>query len=341
MSVATFRWQSGGLEILDQRLLPHRQSNIHCSTSENVADAIRSMAVRGAPAIGCCAAYGMVLAVRNPSSKDWPASLRDSALLLKAARPTAVNLSWAVNRMMSLAERSSSLSQGELESVFLEEASRMEAEDVEVNKSIGKFGATLFDKPSVVLTHCNAGSLATAGYGTALGVVRSLFKMGKIKKVFVDETRPYLQGARLTAWELVQEKIPHELITDSMAAHFMKTEKIDGVVVGCDRVASNGDTANKIGTYGVAVLARYHKIPFYVAMPTSTLDLSLSSGSDIPIEERSSSEVTEISGQPMAPHETKARHPAFDITPAELITAFISEKGVTLPPYKETLRGLL
>jgi methylthioribose-1-phosphate isomerase len=293
------------------------------------------MAVRGAPAIGCVAAYGMALAVQQSGNSS---NLTTIGKFLKSARPTAVNLAWAVDRMLAHAKLSDQMA---LFDSLLQEAVRIEKEDVAANETMGKFGAKLFPKNSIILTHCNTGALATAGLGTALGVIREAYTQGRVKKVFVDETRPYLQGARLTAWELAQEKIPHELITDNMAAHFMKTEKVAGVIVGCDRVAANGDTANKIGTYGLAVLAKYHKVPFYVAMPTSTLDLNIKTGKDIPIEERSSDEVTTIAGKRMAPHETVARHPAFDVTPAPLITAIISEKGVAKAPYIPSLKKLI
>jgi len=314
MAVAAFTWRHNRLAVLDQRLLPRQIKYTLCRTHQDVAEVIRNMSVRGAPAIGCVAAYGMALAARNSQP------LKRAADLLKAARPTAVNLAWAVDRMLKVPP-----------SKFLEEARRITREDLAVNKAMARHGARLFRKNSVVLTHCNTGALATAGVGTALGVIGEAFKQGKVKKVFVDETRPYLQGARLTAWELVQMRIPHELITDNMAAHFMNTEKVSAVIVGCDRVAANGDTANKIGTYGLAVLAKYHGVPFYVAMPTSTLDLKIKSGKDIPIEERSSDEVVNWRGIQIAPKQTKARHPAFDVTPARLITAIVTEHGVVKP----------
>jgi methylthioribose-1-phosphate isomerase len=341
MSVVPFRWAGHELIVLDQRVLPHKIKFLHCCTPQEVAKAIKTMAVRGAPAIGCCAAYGMVLALK-PSLKSSPLkALETSARILKAARPTAVNLSWAVNRMLEKTRMFSSFLPGELYRCLLEEAAFLEKDDRAVNKAIGRWGATLLKKNSVVLTHCNTGALATAGHGTALGVIREAFLKNKIRKVLVGETRPYLQGARLTAWEFKKEKIPHELITDNMAGHFMKTEKIGAVIVGCDRVAANGDTANKIGTYSLAVLAAYHKIPFYVAMPTSSLDLGLPNGSRIPIEERSPEEVVRIAGVQVAPRSTKARHPAFDVTPAKLITAFITEHGIVKPPYQKTLKNLV
>ncbi len=283
------------------------------------------MAVRGAPAIGCTAAYGLVLAAQSNEN------LTQAAARLKASRPTAVNLAWAVDRMLK--------SGSQLLPALLKEAQKIEQEDLDNNLAMGRFGASLLKKNSVVITHCNTGALATAGHGTALGIIREAYAQGKIKKVFVDETRPYLQGARLTAWELAEEGIPHELITDSMAAHFMKTEKVDAIFVGCDRVARNGDTANKIGTYGLAVHAKYHNVPFYVAMPISTLDLNISTGKEIPIEERSSLEVTQVGGVQMAPAATRARHPAFDVTPTALIKAFVTEKGILKAPFKKN--GLL
>jgi methylthioribose-1-phosphate isomerase len=304
----------------------------------DVARVIKDMAVRGAPAIGCVAAYGMV----------FSRSLKKDAQILKASRPTAVNLAWAVNRMLKIADCGMRIAdkseirnrKSEMFKGLLSEAKKIEREDVAINRRMGLNGAKLFKKNAVIMTHCNTGALATAGVGTALGVIRTLKVQKKIKNVFVNETRPYLQGARLTAWECVQEKIPHVLITDSMAGHIMNTEKVDGVIVGCDRVAANGDTANKIGTYALAVLAKHHKIPFYVAMPTSTLDLKISSGKSIPIEQRSSEEVTRVAGQRVAPEQTKARHPAFDVTPHELITAIVCERGVVKPPFNVNLKKL-
>lgn len=341
MPVRTFRWHSQQLDVLDQRRLPHRVAYIRCRTPRDVAAVIREMAVRGAPAIGCCAAYGMALALRRPSATIPLAALETAAELLKKARPTAVNLSWGVDRMMALALRHGSMPRLPLYRLLVNEARRIEAADVAINKSIGRHGAALLKKKSVVLTHCNTGALATAGYGTALGVIRSAHARKKIRKVFVDETRPYLQGARLTAWELDQERIPHELITDSMAAHFMKTEGVDAVFVGCDRVAANGDTANKIGTYGLAVLAKHHGVPFYVAMPVSTLDLAIRSGKEITIEDRSPLEVVTMGSVRIAPARTRARHPAFDVTPARLITAFVTEHGIVRPPFKANLKKLV
>jgi methylthioribose-1-phosphate isomerase len=319
-----FVWQKGTLKVLDQRLLPQRVHWVTCRKWEDVAAAIRDMVVRGAPAIGCVAAYGVVLAARQ---KAFPQAYDG----LLAARPTAVNLRWAIERMRHVADISNDL---EREAIAIEE------EDRRANRRMGEYGAELLPRNAVMLTHCNTGSLATAGLGTAFGVLWTAHRQGKLKKVIASETRPYLQGARLTAWELKAEKIPFELITDNMAAHFMKTEKMDGVIVGADRIAANGDTANKIGTYSLAVLARHHHIPFYVAAPISTVDLRTPSGSGIPIEERSSKEVTEIRGQTITPAGIKVRHPAFDVTPSEFITAIITEKGVAKPPYLESLREI-
>ncbi len=317
-----FLWKKDKLLLLDQRLLPHQAKWVTCRTWQHVAKAIRDMVVRGAPAIGCVAAYGMVLAARqNALPKAFDGLLK--------ARPTAVNLRWALDRMRQVSDVSRDL---EREAVAIEE------EDRQANRAMGEFGAAFLPSGAVVLTYCNTGSLATAGLGTALGVIWTAHQKGKINKVIVSETRPYLQGARLTAWELQQEKIPFELITDNMAAHLMKTEKIDGVIVGADRIAANGDTANKIGTYSLAVLAHHHEIPFYVAAPVSTVDLQTPAGDAIPIEERSMKEVTEIRGRSIAPQNIQARHPAFDVTPAEFITAIITDKGVAKPPYVDSLR---
>ena len=298
------------------------------------------MAVRGAPAIGCVAAYGVVLGSSGPSTGRSLPTLKSVGKMLKATRPTAVNLAWAVDRMLGIADRFNPKNGRTLSSVLLAEAKSIAVEDALGNSAMGVHGANLFQRASVILTHCNAGALATAGHGTALGVISEAFRQGRVAKVFVGETRPFFQGARLTAWELSLEKIPHEIITDSMAAHMMKTEKISAVIVGCDRVAANGDTANKIGTYGLAVLARHHGIPFYVAMPLSTLDRSIKTGVGIPIENRTSDEVVTMGRVRLAPRGTRARHPAFDVTPASLITAIITEKGVVVPPFVESLQRL-
>jgi methylthioribose-1-phosphate isomerase len=328
------------LLVLEQRDLPLKTRWIPCRTAEQVARCIREMSVRGAPAIGCAAAYGIVLASKeNPSAPPsaLAAHLEKSRKLLAATRPTAVNLFWALERMKTLWESLllDGASAGDVRLSLAEEAVAIDEEDQAACRRMGDLGAELLPKDAVVLTHCNAGALATAGYGTALGVVRSAHAAGKIRKVLVDETRPYLQGARLTAWECDVEGIPYEIVTDNMAGHLMKTERISAVVVGADRIAANGDAANKIGTYSLAVLAKHHGIPFYVVAPTSTVDLKTPSGDRIPIEERSAREVTEFRGVPVAPKGARARHPAFDVTPAELITAIVTEKGVVRAPYPE------
>ena len=319
MSVEPIRWLHDELQLLDQRKLPREVVWVRCRDAHEVAVAIRDMVVRGAPAIGVAAAFGVALAALR--GDDVPAAAEE----LRKARPTAVNLMWVVDRMMS--------AKGDL----LAEAQRMFAEDVEANRRIGRFGAALLGETTTVLTHCNAGALATAGYGTALGVVRAAAESGKRIAVFADETRPYLQGARLTAWELQQDGIDVTLITDNMAGHFFQQGRFDAVIVGADRIAANGDAANKIGTYTVAVLARAHGVPFYVAAPISTVDIATPDGSAIPIEERSADEVTSIGGVAIAPEGVAVRHPAFDVTPAALITAIITDRGVLWPPYHESI----
>ncbi len=312
-------WRGHVLFLLDQRLLPREETWIECRTASEVADAIRTMVVRGAPAIGVAAAYGMAMAARNDEN------LEEAARALKAARPTAVNLAWAVDRMLR-------------HGALVAEAETIHREDVEANMRMGRFGAELLGQRSTVLTHCNAGALATAGYGTALGVIRAAIEGGKHVAVFADETRPYLQGARLTAWELQRDGIDVTLITDNMSGHFFQQGTFDAVIVGADRIAANGDTANKIGTYTVAVLAHAHGVPFYVAAPLSTIDPECASGPAIPIEERSVAEVVEILGSRVAPEGIHVRHPAFDVTPARLITAIITDRGVLRPPYEEAIR---
>jgi methylthioribose-1-phosphate isomerase len=311
------------LFLLDQRLLPREEKWVPCHTAPEVAEAIKTMIVRGAPAIGVSAAYGMALAAKRGDD------LAVAADELKRARPTAVNLAWAVDRM--LANRDGDLTA---------EAEAINREDVASCMAIGRHGAELLGQSATVLTHCNAGALATAGYGTALGVIRAAIEGGKRIAVFADETRPYLQGARLTAWELQQDNIDVTLITDSMAGHFFSEGAFDAVIVGADRIAANGDTANKIGTYTVAVLANAHNVPFYVAAPLSTIDPNCPSGKEIPIEERSAQEVVDIAGSRMAPEGIKVRHPAFDVTPARLITAIITERGVLKPPFSDAIASL-
>jgi methylthioribose-1-phosphate isomerase len=318
--VTPLRWDGNTLHLLDQRLLPREEVWIPCPTASAVADAIRTMVVRGAPAIGVSAAFGMAMAAR--AGLD----LGEAAEELKGSRPTAVNLAWAVDRMLAY------------DGDPVAEAERILEEDVAANRAIGRHGAALLGASTTVLTHCNAGALATGGYGTALGVIRAAVESGRHVAVFADETRPYLQGARLTAWELQRDGIDVTLITDSMAGHFFQQGQFDAVVVGADRIAANGDTANKIGTYTVAVLANAHGVPFYVAAPLSTIDPRCASGESIPIEERSAMEVVEISGTRVAPEGIHVRHPAFDVTPARLITAIITERGVLRAPYEEAIR---
>ncbi|MDQ6802407.1 MAG: S-methyl-5-thioribose-1-phosphate isomerase [Acidobacteriota bacterium] len=318
MQVEPIRWRGDSLELLNQLLLPRKVEYVRCNTSHEVAESIRSMVVRGAPAIGVAAAFGMALAKMRRND------LQFAAEELKQSRPTAVNLAWAVDRMMR-----ANCEVSEAEAIF--------REDIEANHRIGRFGSELLGARATVLTHCNAGALATAGYGTALGVIRSAVEQGKQIAVFADETRPYLQGARLTAWELHQEGIDVTLITDSMAGHFFQQKTFDAVIVGADRIAANGDTANKIGTYTVAVLANAHNVPFYVAAPFSTIDVATKDGDAIPIEERSAREVTDIGTTRIAPDGVAVRHPAFDVTPARLITAIITDRGVLRPPYSSAI----
>jgi methylthioribose-1-phosphate isomerase len=314
--VEPLRWKGDRLELLDQRLLPDQTVYVTCRDAAEVAQAIRDMVVRGAPAIGCAAAFGIVLSKGSPESYE----------ILAKSRPTAVNLFWALERM----KKAKNL-KAEAEAIF--------AEDLAANRAMGKIGAELLPERARVMTHCNAGALATAGYGTALGVIRSA--KSKNVSVIACETRPYLQGARLTAYECVQEGIPCTLVTDSMAGHLMSRGEVDVVVVGADRIAANGDVANKIGTYGIAVLARRHGIPFYVAAPLSTFDPKIPDGSHIPIEERPAAEVTGYRGTRWAPEGVAVRNPAFDVTPAELITGIICEKGVVLSPTRERLQSLM
>lgn len=340
--VKTLYWKNHRLYLLNQLLLPLQVRYAACGGYRDVVRAIRTMVVRGAPAIGVTAAFGVALAAGERSFRTT-AELRNyvekAARELAATRPTAVNLFWAIERMRAILEKYSARTPVQARAALEQEALRICREDIDRNRRIGENGARLLRKNSIILTHCNAGALATAGYGTALGVVRSAHRQKKVRLVYADETRPYLQGARLTAWELAQEKIPYVLITDNMAGHIMKTGGVTAVIVGADRIAANGDTANKIGTYSLAVLARHHGIPLYVAAPTSTIDLKTASGDKIVIEERSSEEVTTVNGRPIAPKGAVARHPAFDVTPAKLISAIITEEGVVKPSAVRTLQG--
>ena len=342
-TIETLRWRDNRLEMIDQRVLPARFEYLSYGSAAEVAEGIRSMVVRGAPAIGCAAAYGVALealALRHTRPEVFDASLELGFDVLAASRPTAVNLFWALKRMRGLWESIKHHTVDEIAERLLTEAHEISAEDVRINRAMGAYGAVLLPEGARVLTHCNAGALATAGHGTALGVIRSAVEVGKRISVIADETRPFLQGARLTAWEMVQENIPVTLITDNMAGHLMSLGEIDAVVVGTDRVAANGDVANKIGTYMVAVLAQRHGIPFYVACPLSTIDLSIPDGAAIPIEERAADEVTGFRECQWAAKGVNVRNPAFDVTPAELVTALITEKGVVSQPNRENIARL-
>ncbi len=340
------RLEDAGLVLLDQRLLPREEISLTLTSAPDVVEAIRTMVVRGAPAIGLTAAYGLVLEARSRREQTPSAFMervREAATALEAARPTAVNLSWAVRRVMRRAEGEfeAGATTGELIEHIESEARAIHEEDVAANRAMGRLGAAFVPDGACVLTHCNAGALATAGYGTALGVVRAAVEEGKSITVLADETRPFLQGARLTAWELHRDGIPVTVITDGMAGALMAKGEVDLVVVGADRIAVSGDVANKIGTYTVAVLARRHGIPFYVAAPTSTIDPECPSGDRIPIEDRDPSEVTHFQGSAVTPEGVTVRNPAFDVTPAELVTAIITEKAVLRAPYERAIRSLL
>jgi methylthioribose-1-phosphate isomerase len=338
MSYDTIRWKNDRVELIDQRILPGKIRYVNCTTAKDMYDAIKKMKIRGAPAIGIAGAYGVYLGVRGSRAKDmktFSKELWKVTKYLADSRPTARNLFWALERMEGVVACNSRKSIGDIKQLLLKEANRILAEDKKICRAIGSNGRKLIPQNANILTHCNAGGLATGAYGTALGVIFSSKK--KIKMVYVDETRPVLQGARLTVWELTQEGVPVTLICDNMAASIMAKKDIDLIVVGADRIASNGDTANKIGTYGLAVMAKYHKVPFYVAAPASTFDLALKSGKDIPIEERSASEVREIMGVPITVKGVGVRNPAFDVTPGELITAIITEKGVIRNPDRKKI----
>lgn len=341
--VQTLRWRHGRLEMIDQRVLPARFEYLPFSSAAGVAEGIRAMVVRGAPAIGCAAAYGIALeaaTLRHAARDAFCAGMEVGFDVLAASRPTAVNLFWSLRRMRTLWAAIKHLAITEIIEQLLAQAHEISAEDVRINQAMGAHGAALLADGARVLTHCNAGALATAGHGTALGVIRSAVQAGKRISVIADETRPFLQGARLTAWEMVQENIPVTLITDNMAGHLMSRGEVDAVVVGTDRVAANGDVANKIGTYMVAVLARRHNIPFYVACPLSTIDLAIPDGAAIPIEERAALEVTGFGDCQWAAQGVQVRNPAFDVTPAELVTALITERGVVLLPDQKRIASL-
>ena len=340
----TLRWRDGAVEMLDQRALPREERYVTLRSVEEVARAIETMVVRGAPAIGCAAALGVAIAATTSDAADLAGLRRDveaATRRLAKTRPTAVNLFWGLERMreeLVAAARASGASVASVRDRLVAKATAIVAEDVEICRAIGRAGLEVIPPKARLLTHCNAGALATAGYGTALGVVRAAFEAGRLAHVLADETRPFLQGARLTAWELSRDHIPVTVIADVMAGHLMKQGEIDVIVVGADRIAANGDTANKIGTYAVAVLAERHGIPFYVAAPTSTVDLDTPNGDAIPIEERGRAEMARIGETEILPDGVPVRHPAFDVTPHDLITGIVTEQGVARPPYAESLR---
>jgi len=339
-AVQAIRWDNNQLQLLDQRILPREVVYLKFTDVNAVAKAICDMVVRGAPAIGITAAYGIVLAARArfaQSASDWKTLIEADLQILAQSRPTAVNLFWAIEQMRELI----SMLSGDPETALLAEAKKIHQDDIAACRRIGELGATLIEKPCAILTHCNAGALATGGYGTALGVVRAGFAAGKINHVYADETRPWMQGARLTAWEMVQENIPVTLQAEGAAAHLMKQGKIDWVIVGSDRIAANGDVANKIGTYGLAVLARYHEVKFMVAAPASTVDMNISCGDDIPIEQRSPEEVLSLAGQPIAAMGAAAWNPAFDVTPAALVDAIVTERGIVLAPDVDKMAAMM
>jgi len=342
--IQTLEWTDHGVRFLDQTKLPTEEIYVTCKTHEQVADVIRNMVVRGAPAIGVAAAMGIALGVNNSKVESVGDLKRDFDQIcdvIGKTRPTAVNLFWAIRRMQEKFERVRIRPIAHIKQALVEEAQRMHAEDIAANQAMGRHGATLMPAEGGVLTHCNAGALATAGYGTALGVIRAAVEQGKKIHVYADETRPFLQGSRLTAWELMKDGIPTTVISDNMAGALMRQGKIGAIVVGADRIAANGDVANKIGTYTLAVLAKEHNIPFYVAAPISTVDLACPDGSQIPIEQRNAREVTHIAGKQMVPEGVAVENPAFDVTPARYVAAVITEKGIARAPYQESLRALV
>jgi len=339
----TIEWKRDRVVMLDQRLLPGQEKYITLRSHEEVTRAIRDMVIRGAPAIGIAGAMGCALGALHCRSGDLRIFQREMESVFQAvsrARPTAVNLGWAVSRMRDVCFGQDGKDVALLKKALVEECLRIQREDLEINWNLGLHGCDLIPEGARVLTYCNTGTLATGGYGTALGVIRTCFRVGKPIEVIACETRPFLQGARLTAWELMKESLPVTLVTDNMVGHLMQEGAVDCVIVGADRVAANGDVANKIGTYGVAALSRAHKIPFYVAAPLSTIDLRCRAGIEIPIEERDPDEVTSVMGVPTAPRGCRAMHPAFDVTPNRLITAIITERGLGTSPYRTHLRTL-
>jgi methylthioribose-1-phosphate isomerase len=341
--IQTLEWTDNGVRFIDQTKLPTDETYVTCKTYQQVADAIRTMIVRGAPAIGVAAAMGIALGVRDSkagSVAELKKELDHICEVIGKTRPTAVNLFWAIERMQHKFERLRVRPIAQIKQEIVEEAKRMHSEDIAANQAMGHHGATLLPREGGVLTHCNAGALATAGYGTALGVIRAAVESGKKIHVYADETRPFLQGSRLTAWELMKDGIPTTVISDNMAGAMMRQGKIGAIVVGADRIAANGDVANKIGTYSVAVLAKENGIPFYVAAPISTVDLHCPDGSKIPIEQRNPKEVSHIAGKQMVPDGVSVENPAFDVTPAKYVAAIITERGIAREPYGESLRTL-
>jgi len=341
--IQTLEWTDSGVRFIDQTKLPTEETYVTCKTHEQVAEVIRTMVVRGAPAIGVAAAMGIALGMKNSKAEngaDFKKDFDQICEVIGKTRPTAVNLFWAIRRMQQKLERLRVRPILQIKQELIEEAKRMHAEDIAANQAMGRHGATLMPASGGVLTHCNAGALATCGYGTALGVIRAAVAQGKKIHVYADETRPFLQGSRLTAWELMKDGIPTTVISDNMAGAMMKQGKIGAIVVGADRIAANGDVANKIGTYTVAVLAKEHALPFYVAAPFSTIDLETSDGSKIPIEQRNPQEVTHIAGKSIVPEGVGVENPAFDVTPAKYVAAIITERGIARAPYGESLRKL-
>jgi methylthioribose-1-phosphate isomerase len=340
-SILPIEWLSDRVKILDQTRLPTEEAYLELGHYQDIASAVVELKIRGAPAIGVAIGYAIALGAQNiePTTRDsFLQELRVIGRNLAATRPTARNLFWAIDRMLRVAEAGKDVDK--IKNALVEEAIKIHSEQVETDRKLSQIGAGLISDGATILTHCNTGALATAGYGTALGVIKQAAKLGKVIKVLATETRPLLQGARLTAWELQKANIPFNLITDSMAGYFMRRGEVNCVLVGADRIAANGYTANKIGTYSLAVLANAHGIPFYVAAPTSTIDLSLTSGYQIPIEERSSQEITHLQGVAIAPEGTQALNPAFDVTPSQYITAIITEKGIIRKPYGEGLQNI-
>src|SRR5438105_12209455 len=343
ITIKTLEWTNGGVRFLDQTKLPTQEVYVTCKSYQEVAEAIRSMVVRGAPAIGVAAAMGIALGVRDSAAKnvaELQAEFEQISKVIGETRPTAVNLFWAIERMRKLLKSKLALPVAEIKQKLVAEAQAMYLEDIAANQAMGKHGAVLMPASGGVLTHCNAGALATCGYGTALGVIRAAIEQGKKIRVFADETRPFLQGSRLTAWELSKDGIPTTVISDSMAGAMMQQGKINAVIVGADRIAANGDVANKIGTYTIAILAKEHGIPFYVAAPFSTVDLDTPTGEHIPIEQRSTREVTHFAGKQIAPDGVRIENPAFDVTPHRYVTAIITERGIARAPFDESLRNL-